>query len=177
MQPKNITKTAKTNRISWDDTFMGLAVLISERTSCKFHKAGVIIVDDKKRILSLGYNGPTEGDDHCIEIGCAKIDGDSEGNLKRCRGIHAEINAIINSQNPIRLKGATIYITIFPCYDCMKAINNSGIKEIVYMEKYKRIKPGGQETEEETEALELANKRNIKIRQHHLENIEIKVNY
>jgi len=158
---------ARKSRLSWDETFMSLALLVSQRTACKFHEAGVVIVDENKRIVSMGYNGPTEGDLHCIKDGCAKVDGISKTKkLARCRGAHAEINAIINAQDSSRLRGATVYTALYPCYDCMKAFNNAGIKEVVYLEKYERIKTGGEGKEEENEAGELAKKRKIKIRQY-----------
>lgn len=115
----------------------------------------------------MGYNGPTEGDLHCIEIGCAKVDGNPKtGKLERCRGAHAEINALMNAQDTGRLRGATMYTALYPCYDCMKSLNNAGIKEIVYFEKYERIKTGGEQKEEENEAGDLAKKRKIKVRQY-----------
>jgi dCMP deaminase len=130
-------------------------------------ETGVVFVDENKRIISLGYNGPTEGDYHCIDVGCAKVDGDPKtGELKRCRGAHAEINGIINTQDTRRLRGATLYTVTFPCYDCMKSLNNAGIKEIVYFEEYERIKSGGKETEREDEAKELADRRGIKLRKY-----------
>lgn len=154
-------------RLSWDEMFMNLAVMAAKRTACKFHETGCVFVDTNKRIVSMGYNGPTEGDYHCIEDGCAKVDGDPEtGVLKRCRGAHAEINGIINCQDTTRLRGASIYTVLFPCYDCMKALNNAGIKEIVYLEKYERIKTGGEEKEEETEAQDLVEKRGIVLRRY-----------
>ncbi len=164
---KKVEQKIKKARTSWDETFMSLALLVAQRTSCKFHVAGVVIVDSNKRIVSLGYNGPTEGDVHCLEVGCAKIDGNPKTKkLERCRGAHAEINAIINAQDTRRLKGATVYTALFPCYDCMKAFNNTGVKEIVYFEEYKRIKAGGKKTEEEREAWDLAKRRKIKVRQY-----------
>ena len=157
----------KTKRLSWDETFMNLASLVSKRTACKFHEAGVVFVDKNHRIISLGYNGPTEGDYHCIKDGCAKVDGDPKTKkLRRCRGAHAEINGIMNSQDPRRLRGATAYTLLFPCYDCMKAFNNAGISEIIYFNEYKRIQTGGEKKEEEDEARELAKKRKIKIRKY-----------
>lgn len=157
----------KLQRTSWDETFMNLAVMVSKRAACKFHETGAVFVDDNKRIISMGYNGPTEGDYHCIEDGCAKVDGDPvTKKLKRCRGAHAEINGIINAKDSSRLRGATLYTVLFPCYDCMKALNNSGIVEIVYLEKYERIKTGGEAKEEEDESDELAKKRGIVIRKY-----------
>lgn len=157
----------KTKRLSWDETFMNLANIVAKRASCKFHEAGIVFVDQNHRIISIGYNGPTEGDYHCLEAGCAKVDGEP-GNkqLRRCRGAHAEINGIINAQDPTRLRGATAYTLLFPCYDCMKAFNNAGIKEIVYINEYKRIQTGGEKHEEENEAWDLARKRNVKIRKY-----------
>ncbi|MDO8668594.1 MAG: dCMP deaminase family protein [bacterium] len=156
-----------TKRLNWDETFMNLALLIAERTACRYHVVGAVFVDDRKRIVSVGYNGPSEGDYHCTEVGCAKIDGNPvTKKLERCRGVHAEINGIINSGNTDRLRGASLYSTFFPCYDCMKALNNIGIKEIVYNDIYKRIQTGGEKIEEERESWDLAEKRGIIIRKY-----------
>ncbi len=164
---KDGAKKAKSSRLSWDDMFMSLALIASKRTACKFHETGAVFVDENHRILSIGYNGPTEGDLHCIEDGCAKVDGVGEDKLlKRCRGAHAEINGIINAGSPRRLRGSTLYCVMFPCYDCMKALNNAGIKEIVYFKIYRRIQTGGEKFEEEREAWELAERRGIRIREH-----------
>ncbi len=160
-------KTNRKSRSSWDELFMKIAYEAANRTACKFHQTGSVFVDNNHRIISVGYNGPTEGDDHCIEVGCAKVDGDKKtGKLMRCRGAHAEINAIINTQDPDRLRGSILYTVLYPCYDCMKALNNAGVKEIVYSEIYKRIQTGGEKQEEEDEASILAKKRNIKVRQY-----------
>lgn len=157
----------KSARLNWDETLMNLAIIASKRTACKFHETGAVYVDKNKRIISIGYNGPTAGDAHCIEAGCAKVDGDPEtGKLRRCRGAHAEINGIINCQDTKRLRGATLYSVLFPCFDCMKALNNVGIAEIVYYKGYERIQTGGEKFEEEDESLELAKKRNILIRRY-----------
>lgn len=157
----------KIKRTSWDETFINLAIMVSKRAACKFHETGCVFVDNNHRIVSMGYNGPTEGDYHCLEVGCAKVDGDPKTKkLKRCRGAHAEINGIINAQDSRRLKGATLYSVLFPCYDCMKALNNAGIKEIIYCNDYERIQTGGEKKEEENESLELAEKRGIKIRKY-----------
>lgn len=157
----------KKQRLTWDETFMNLAFLVAKRAACKFHETGVVFVDRNHRIVSLGYNGPTEGDLHCLEAGCAKVDGNPETKKKeRCRGAHAEINAIINAQDTRRLRGATMYSVLFPCYDCLKSLNNVGVKEIVYLEEYERIQTGGEKFEEEKEAWELAKKRGIAIRKY-----------
>src|SRR3989338_3061220 len=88
-------------RPNWDETFMMMAKVMSERTACRNHKVASIFVDEDHKIVATGYNGPTVGDVHCNEVGCAKIDGDPiTGKLKRCRGAHSEINAIMNAGNP-----------------------------------------------------------------------------
>ena len=167
-----IKKPIKISRLSWDETFMNLALLVAKRAACKFHETGVVFVDKNKRIISLGYNGPTEGDDHCLEVGCAKVDGDPiTKKPKRCRGAHAEINGIINAQDTRRLRGSTAYMVLFPCYDCMKALNNAGVKEIVYFQEYTRIQTGGEKFEEEDESLELAQKRGMTVRNFQPKNI------
>jgi dCMP deaminase len=162
-----LIKTPHTKRLSWDELFMNLAIMASKRTSCKIVVTGCVFVDENNKILSLGYNGPTEGDLHCLEVGCAKIDGDPvTKKLKRCRGAHAEMNGIINCLNPKALRGSTLYSVIMPCYDCMKALNNAGIKEIVYKDIFERTKTGGEGKEEETEAAELAEARGIILRKY-----------
>jgi len=160
-------KEPKTSRISWDELFMNMSILASRRTACRYVEAGAVYVDKNKRVISVGYNGPTEGDYHCVDVGCAKVDGDPQTKeLKRCRGAHAEVNGIINSMDATRLRGAILYSATFPCYDCMKSLNNAGIKEIIYYQEYKRIKKGGKGTECENEARELAEQRGIKLRKY-----------
>lgn len=162
-------KTPKTKRLSWDEMFMNLAIISSKRTACKYHETAAVIVDKNHRIISIGYNGPTAGDVHCIDpdVGCAKVDGDPKtGKLKRCRGAHAEINAIINAFDGTRLRGAIIYTVLTPCYDCMKALNNVGIKELVYLHDYHRIQTGGEKIEDENESDELAAMAGIAVRRY-----------
>ena len=158
-------KKPKTKRLTWDEMFMNLAVIAAKRTACKFHETAAVVVDKNNRIISIGYNGPTAGDVHCLDAGCAKVDGDPKtGKLKRCRGAHAEINSIINAFDGTRLQGATLYSVLHPCYDCMKSLNNAGIKELVYLKEYKRIQTGGEKKEEEDESAELAKMAGITVR-------------
>jgi len=151
-------------RISWDEFFMSVAFTIAKRTACIYHKVGSVFVDEDRKVISMGYNGPSRGDIHCVEVGCAKVHGDPiTGEIRRCRGCHSEINAIINSGDTNRLKKSTLYITLFPCYDCMKALNNVGVSRIVYADEYLRIIDGsdGAKKVAEPEARDLANKRGI----------------
>lgn len=157
-------KFKKSKRLSWDEFFMEVALASAKRTACIHHKIASVFVDKNHRIVSIGYNGPSIGDYNCNEVGCAKVHGDPEtGEIRRCRGAHAETNAIINAGDTTRLKGATLYNATFPCYDCMKALNNLGIKRIVYYEEYKRVLDGeaGKRKEDGPEVKDLARRRSI----------------
>ncbi|MBI5060897.1 MAG: cytidine deaminase [Candidatus Aenigmarchaeota archaeon] len=149
------------DRLTWDQMFMKITEILAERTSCINHQIGSVFVDDQHRIVTVGYNGATRGDVNCNEVGCAKVHGE-DGKLKRCRGAHSEINAIINCIQPERLRNTTLYITTFPCYDCMKALVQIGVRAIIYKEEYRRV-VNANDYEKEDEAWELANKMGIKV--------------
>jgi len=118
--------------ISWDEYFMGIALLSAQRSKDPSTKVGACIVSQQKKVLSLGYNGMPVGiDDKIIPWG---RDGE-ELETKYPYVCHAELNAILNSNHD--LSGARLYVTLFPCNECAKAIIQSGIKEIVYLsDKY-----------------------------------------
>lgn len=163
-------KFEKQERLSWDEFFMEIALTASKRVACLYYKVASVFVDENHKIISIGYNGPPTGDRHCNEIGCAKVHGDPvTGEMRRCRGAHSEINAIINSGDTTRLKNSTLYVTTFPCYDCMKALANLGVKRIVYYTEYLRILDGtdGAKKVAEMEAWELAGRKNIKLEKYH----------
>ena len=85
------------------------------------------------------------------------------GKPGRCRGAHAEINGIINCTHPERLRGSTLYVTVFPCHACMKALVQAGVREIVYRDEYLRV-VDGQQREREPEALGLAERMGLRVR-------------
>jgi len=125
-------------RPNLDEYFMEIAKVVSKRSTCLRRKVGAIIVKDK-RILATGYNGAPSGLPHCDEIGCLreKLNIKSGERIELCRGVHAEMNAIIQcAKFGISCEGATMYTTHFPCITCAKIIINAGIKEIVYAEDY-----------------------------------------
>lgn len=120
--------------ISWDEYFMGIAYLSAMRSKDPNTQVGACIVSKDNRILSLGYNG--------FPNGCSDDEfpwdreGDSSYNTKYNYVAHAELNAILNYRG-MSLENAKIYVSLFPCNECAKAIIQSGIKEIVYMsDKY-----------------------------------------
>ena len=114
--------------ISWDEYFMGIALLSAMRSKDSNSQVGACIVSPENKILSLGYNG--------MPIGCNDDDmpWEREGDpleTKYMYVCHAELNAILNSAHS-NLKGARVYVTLFPCNECAKAIIQSGIQEIIY---------------------------------------------
>lgn len=118
--------------ISWDEYFMGIAILSSKRSKDPSTKVGACIVSSDKKVLSLGYNGmPVGVDDNLIPWG---REGE-ELETKYPYVCHAELNAILNSNH--NLKGSKVYVTLFPCNECAKAIIQAGIKEVIYLsDKY-----------------------------------------
>ena len=122
--------TKRDDYISWDAYFMGIAALSAMRSKDPGTQVGACIVGPDKRILSMGYNGmPTGCDDD--QMPWAREGDPLE--TKYLYVCHAEFNAILNS-GARDLKGSTLYVTLFPCNECTKAIIQSGIKHIVYME-------------------------------------------
>lgn len=123
--------------ISWDEYFMGIALLASKRSKDPSTQVGACIVGgdnlDNNTILSTGYNG--------FPIGCSddEFPWEREGELLKTKYpfvVHAELNAILNSRGK-SLTGSKIYVGLFPCHECCKAIIQSGIKEVIYLsDKY-----------------------------------------
>jgi dCMP deaminase len=117
--------------ISWDQYFMSIALMSAERSKDPNTQVGACIVDGDNRILSVGYNGmPTGCDDDNMPW---NRDGDGLAS-KYFFVCHAELNAILNYRGNSNLKGAKVYVTLFPCNECAKAIIQSGISEIIYMQ-------------------------------------------
>lgn len=119
--------------IGWDEYFMGIAQLSALRSKDPSTQVGACIVDDDNKVVSIGYNGMPRGvDDEVIPWG--KGEGLDSKYLYVC---HAEMNAILNTRDGSHLKGCRLYVTLFPCNECAKAVIQSGIKEIVYLsDKY-----------------------------------------
>ncbi len=121
----------RTDFISWDEYFMGVALLASKRSKDPNTQVGACIVSQENIILSTGYNG--------FPCGCSDDDfpWDRDGaETKYPFVVHAELNAILNAHGK-SLDGARIYVALFPCNECAKAIIQSGIKEIIYLsDKY-----------------------------------------
>ena len=119
----------RTDYISWDEYFMGVAQLSSMRSKDEVSQVGACIVNQKNRIVGIGYNG--------FPIGCNDdlLPWEKNENFldsKYAYVVHAEPNAILNSS--VDLEGSKMYVTLYPCNECAKLIIQSGIKEVVYLE-------------------------------------------
>jgi dCMP deaminase len=123
----------RTDYISWDEYFMGVALLSAQRSKDPNTQVGACIVNPDKKIVGVGYNGFPSGCDDDV------LPWEREGSFLETKYpyvCHAELNAILNSISR-DLKGSSIYVALFPCNECAKAIIQSGIKEIVYLsDKY-----------------------------------------
>ncbi len=123
----------RTDYISWDEYFMGVALLAAKRSKDPNTQVGACIVNAERKIISTGYNGfPLGIDDDDFPWG-------REGDFldtKYPYVCHAELNAILN-QPGTSLSGCSIYVALFPCNECAKAIIQAGIREVVYLsDKY-----------------------------------------
>jgi len=119
----------RTNYLTWDQYFMGVALLSAERSKDPNTQVGSCIVDKRRRIVGIGYSG--------FPAGCSddELPWEREGaflDTKYAYVCHAELNAILN-RNSADLTGSTIYTTLFPCNECAKAIIQSGMVEVVFL--------------------------------------------
>ena len=121
-------KNTETNsRIEWDDYFMSIALLASQRSPCNRLQVGSVIVKDD-RLISMGYNGFICGAPHI-----SRVKDNHEQSI-----IHSEINAITDcAKRGTSLSNAKIYVTHYPCINCFRSIAASNIKEIVFLNDYK----------------------------------------
>lgn len=120
--------------ISWDEYFMGIALLTAMRSKDPSTQVGACIVSSENKIMSMGYNG--------FPLGCDddefpwEREGKETNETKYPYVCHAELNAILNGGG-MNLRGCRVYVALFPCNECAKAIIQSGIQEIVYLsDKY-----------------------------------------
>ena len=122
--------------LAWDEYFMAIAKLSAMRSKDPSTQVGACIVSNDNRILSIGYNGAPNGFDD------EKFPWGREGknlDTKYPYVCHAELNAILNYRGSKKdLENAKIYVDLFPCNECAKAIIQAGIKEVIYAcDKYK----------------------------------------
>jgi dCMP deaminase len=128
-----ISMPKRTDYISWDEYFMGIALLSAKRSKDPSTQVGACIVNAHNKIVSVGYNG--------MPIGCSDdaFPWAREGDLLETKYpyvCHAELNAILNNVG-FNLENCKIYVPLFPCNECCKAIIQSGIRDVIYIsDKY-----------------------------------------
>jgi dCMP deaminase len=116
-----------TDRLVWDEYFMSIALLASQRSPCQRLHVGSVVVKDN-RLISMGYNGFIPGAPHI-----SRVKDDHEQSI-----IHSEVNAIADcAKRGTSLQGAKIYVTHYPCINCFRSIAACGIKEIIFLHDYK----------------------------------------
>ena len=119
------------DRLSWDSYFMSIAYIASLRSIDPHTKVGAVLVDSEHHIVGTGYNSFVKGIDD------TQLPLEREGSFLSTKYpyiVHAEINCILNSITT-SLIDSTLFCTLFPCNECMKAIINKGIKEVVYLKE------------------------------------------
>jgi dCMP deaminase len=123
-----ITEFANSNqtRLDWDEYFMSIALLASQRSPCKRLNVGSVIVKNN-RLISMGYNGYIPGAPHI-----SRVQDNHEQSI-----IHSEVNAITDcAKRGASLEDAKIYVTHYPCINCFRSIAACGIKEIIFLNDY-----------------------------------------
>jgi dCMP deaminase len=124
-------------RPSFLDIIAMQTLVISKRSVCLFYEVGAIIFRENQ-VLSTGYNGPASGDVHCSDVGCKRIiEGVLHKGSGKCRGSHAELNAIGNAaKNGVKIDESEMMITFRPCFACAKQIANMKIRKIYFLRDY-----------------------------------------
>ncbi len=123
----------RSDYISWDEYFMGVAILAAQRSKDPNTQVGACIVSNDNKILSIGYNG--------MPLNCSDDDftweRDTADDNKYFYTVHSELNAILNYRGG-SLEGTKLYVSLFPCNECAKAIIQAGIHTVVYdSDKYR----------------------------------------
>ena len=152
--------------ITWDEYFMGVALLAAERSKDPSTQVGACIIDNNNRIISTGYNGFPKG---CSDDEFPWNRDAAAGETKYPFVVHAELNAILNAQGT-SVVNSRLYVSLFPCNECAKAIIQSGIKEVIYMsDKYA-------DTESTKASKKMFDAAGVKYREYPFSSKEIKIN-
>lgn len=118
-------------RQSWDSYFIGMALEVASRATCRRRHVGAVLVQ-RRSVRGTGYCGAPAGVPDCLDVGCMT---DAGG---RCvRAIHAEANLLLQT-TPSEREDATVYLTDRPCWECAKLLANSGVTAIVYLRPHER---------------------------------------
>jgi dCMP deaminase len=162
---KKITK--RSDYISWDQYFMGIALLSAKRSKDPNTQVGACIVNPENKIVGIGYNGFPKG---CSDDEFPWERRGAYHETKYAYMCHAELNAILNSPHN-ELKNCSVYVTLFPCNECAKAVIQSGVTEVIYLsDKYK-------ETDIIKASKKMLNAAGVKLRHYQPKIKDIKLNF
>lgn len=125
------------SRPDWDVYFLGVATAVAARGDCRRRKVGAVLVDSGHRVIGTGYNGAPPGGPSCLAGECPRgLLGDgapanhTPGAYDSCVAVHAEVNALLFATRSAR--GATAYVTRYPCTDCSRAMDAAGVDRVVH---------------------------------------------
>lgn len=121
-------------RVSRDETFLRIAEVLAERSTCKRRAVGCVLTDEYGIIMATGYNGTPRGYEHCIRRPCEGAMLLSGSGLDLCMATHAEQNALVQCPDVSRIH--TCYCTASPCIGCVKMLLNTGCRRVVFREQY-----------------------------------------
>lgn len=119
------------------ETFLRMALVLSEQSTCLRRSVGVIMTDHMHQIIASGYNGAAHGAKHCIDKPCAGAVKPSGEGLDTCEAIHAEQNALMQCKDVMKLH--SVYLTTSPCMHCLKMLINTNAIHIYYVHEYPGI--------------------------------------
>lgn len=138
-------------RLSWDECWSQVAIVIGQRSACVRNQVGAVIVSDLNRVVSSGYNGPPAGlasekalgQTAICEHDCPRAFAEKVGtDYGVCIAIHAEANALLYADR-LHVVGGSLYCTHVPCPDCLKLISNSGIVRVVCRDDHAEHRTAG----------------------------------
>jgi dCMP deaminase len=121
-------------RLSKDEYFSQLALLVARRSTCARRSVGCVLVSHRGHILGTGYNGVPRGHTHCTDVRCPGASLPSGTGLDVCEAIHAEQNALLQCKDVEQID--TAYVTAMPCMTCTKLLLNTSCRRIVYVDPY-----------------------------------------
>lgn len=130
-------KVKPCSRIPRDFMYLQMAVLISQRATCRRRSVGCVLVDRRGHVLGTGYNGVAAGVEHCIDSPCAGASLSSGTGLDKCEAIHAEANALLQCTNVHDID--TAYCTDSPCVHCVKLLMNTSCRRILFIREYPHV--------------------------------------
>lgn len=121
-------------RPSKDEYFLKMAEVVATRSTCVRRSVGCVLVDEQFRVMSTGYNGSPPGMPHCTDHPCDGAHCKSGTGLDLCMSTHAEINALLFCGDVMKIH--SIYLTVSPCVQCIKALLTTSAKRLIFREMY-----------------------------------------